>query len=61
VTLGNADETFALLVGHLRWLGAANADEVLFVGDGAEWIWNRVEAMRDAAEIPPERFHLALD
>ncbi len=61
VTLGNADETFALLVGHLRWLGAAYADEVLFVADGAEWIWNRVEAMRDAAEIPAERFHLVLD
>ena len=61
VTLGNADETFALLIGHLRWLGAAYADDVLFVADGAEWIWNRVEAMRDAAEIPPERFHLALD
>lgn len=61
VTLGNADETFALLVGHLRWLGAAHADEVLFVADGAEWIWNRVEAMRDAAEIPAKRFHLVLD
>lgn len=61
VTLGDADTTFALLVGHLRWLGAAHAKEVLFVADGAEWIWNRVEAMRDAAEIPPERFHLALD
>lgn len=61
VTLGNADETFALLVGHLRWLGAAHAKEVLFVADGAEWIWNRVEAMREAAEIPQERFHLVLD
>ncbi|MBU1073833.1 hypothetical protein KKG45_11365, partial [bacterium] len=61
VTLGNADETFALLVGHLRWLGAAYADEVLFVADGAEWIWNRVDAMQDAAEIQPDRFHRVLD
>ena len=61
VTLGDADTTFALLVGHLRWLGAAYADEVLFVADGAEWIWNRAEAMREAAEIPPDRFWLALD
>lgn len=61
VSLGNADVAFALLVGHLRWLGVAHAREVEFVADGAEWMWNRLDALLRKAEIPQERFHPVLD
>lgn len=43
-TLGDADELFALLGEYLMRLDIAQAQCVIFVGDGAEWIWNRVDA-----------------
>jgi len=61
VTLGNADEAFALLTGLLRVLGAHQADEVIFVSDGASWIWERVEALAKDAKIPAERYRTILD
>jgi hypothetical protein len=52
VLIDNADATFALLIGYLRLLGAANAAVLEFIADGADWIWDRVEQMRIQAEIP---------
>ena len=61
VTLGDADQTFALLVGLLRLIGAHLAEQVEFVSDGAEWIWGRVtQALADAG-VPAERIWLVLD
>lgn len=61
VSLGNADEVFALLTGLLRLLGVNQAAQVVFVSDGAEWIWNRVEQLIEDAEIPKDRVRLVLD
>jgi hypothetical protein len=61
VSLGKADEVFALLTGLLRLLGANMAAQVVFVSDGAEWIWNRVAQLMEDAEIPPDRVRLVLD
>ena len=52
VILDDADATFALVLGYLRLLGAAQADVVEFIADGAEWIWERTETLRQQAEIP---------
>jgi hypothetical protein len=52
VLIGDADATFALLVGYLRLLGAAYAQVVEFIADGADWIWDRAEVLRQQAEIP---------
>ena len=52
VILEDADATFSLLIGYLRLLGAAYAQEVEFIADGADWIWNRAETLRAQAEIP---------
>ena len=41
-TLGDADEVFSLLATYLRTLKIQEAARVIVVGDGAEWIWNRV-------------------
>ena len=60
-TLGDADEVFALLRYHLLRLGAHEATELTFVGDGAPWIWNRTDALRRALGLPPERFHEVVD
>lgn len=60
-SLGDADEVFALMVGLLRLIGANQAAQVVFVSDGAEWIWNRVDQLFKEAEIPPDRVRLVLD
>lgn len=41
-TLQDANGLFALLGSALRQIGAHEALSWVFVGDGAEWIWNRV-------------------
>lgn len=46
-TLGNADETFDLLVAYLRHLGIEQAAQVIITGDGAGWIWNRIALLRE--------------
>ena len=41
-TLGGPDAIFKLLEFYLRELKISTADKILFVADGARWIWNRV-------------------
>lgn len=60
-TMEDADAVFRLLIGHLVSLGAHHARDVTFVSDGAEWIWNRADAVRQALRLPTERFHEVLD
>lgn len=44
-TMGNADETFSLLATYLLSIGAQEAEEWVFICDGACWIWERVLAL----------------
>jgi len=41
--------------------GAAHAEVVEFIADGAEWIWKRVERLRTLAEIPAAKLVEVLD
>lgn len=41
-TLRGPDIAFGLLQYHLQQLKVGKADKILFVADGARWIWNRV-------------------
>jgi hypothetical protein len=61
VLIGNAEASWALLIGYLRLLGAAYAEVVEFIADGAEWIWKRVERLRTLAEIPAAKVVEVLD
>jgi hypothetical protein len=61
VLLGDAEAIWALVIGYLRLLGAASADVVEFIADGAEWIWKRVERLRTLAEIPAAKVVEVLD
>jgi len=61
VLIGNAEAVWALLIGYLRLLGAAYADVVEFIADGAEWIWKRVERLCTLAEIPAAKVVEVLD
>lgn len=40
-TLGDCEQLFTLLMAYLRALGVAGAAQLIFVGDGAKWIWER--------------------
>lgn len=47
-TLQNADAVFRLMVGYLKLMGVSEAEEMIVIGDGARWIWNRIdELVRD--------------
>ena len=60
-TLGDADATWALLIGYLRLLGAAHALIIEFIADGAPWIWDQIKKLAKLAEIPPERIVEVID
>ena len=59
--LEDAEATMALIIGYLRLLGAAHAQRVVFIADGAEWIWERSDRIRQEAEIPPRRWVEVVD
>jgi hypothetical protein len=60
-TLGDANALFALLVGYLRFLGASQAELLVLLGDGALWLWDRVEELVRQVGIEPERFQAIVD
>lgn len=60
-SISGPDTVFALLVFYLRKLGVKNIKKLLFVSDGAKWIWNRVSAIADKLGFPPEKFYSLLD
>ena len=60
-TLGGPDAIFKLMEFYLRELKIATADKVLFVADGARWIWNRVGALLRRLGIKPEQVNEVVD
>ena len=61
VLMGDAEATCTLIIGYLRLLGAAYAQQVEFIADGAEWIWDRAEQIRQKADIPADRWREVVD
>lgn len=59
--LDDAEASFNLLIGYLRLFGAAHAEIVEFIADGADWIWDRVERLISQAEIPQSRLVQVID
>ena len=55
------DNLFKLLKGYLQVLDIQKSDKVLFVADGAHWIWNRVPGLIKALGINPESVYELLD
>jgi hypothetical protein len=60
-TLGDADAVFEMLVGYLRALGAHQAAQLVLIGDGAHWIWNRATRLCQQVGVPPERLTQIID
>lgn len=60
-TLGDADAIFAMLAGYLKALGANEARELIVVGDGARWIWDRVPALVERVGISAAQVTQVID
>jgi hypothetical protein len=60
-TLGGPDAIFKLMEFYLRELKITTADKILFVADGARWIWNRAGAMLRRLGVEPERVNELVD
>jgi len=59
--LKGPDAVFALLRSYLQRLGITQADQVLFIADGAPWIWKRVPLLVQALGLSTEQVHEVLD
>jgi hypothetical protein len=60
-TLKGPDAVFALLRSYLQRLQITQADQVLFIADGAPWIWKRVPLLVQALGLSAEQVHEVLD
>ena len=60
-TFAGPDEIMELAAMHLDRLGAAHAEQVVFLGDGAPWIWERVEWVERRVGLDRSRVQHVLD
>jgi hypothetical protein len=60
-TLEGPDHLMELLALHLHRLGAAQAQRISFVADGAPWIWNRLTWVEQRVGLDPKRIERILD
>lgn len=60
-TLRGPDAVFALIEHYLSSLGVTEADAVVFVADGAPWIWRRVPRLMKRLEIDEGKIVLVVD
>ncbi len=60
-TFQGPDALYQLIQGYLESLGIQQADEILFVADGAHWIWNRIPDLVAALSLDSERVHELID
>lgn len=59
--MGGPDALFALLQQYLIKLDVKAADQLLFVSDGATWIWNRIPDLLETVGLNPQQLHLLID
>lgn len=55
------DALFRMLKSYLESLCIQSADRVLFVADGAHWIWNRIPDLVKSLGLDSERVHELID
>ena len=60
-TLGSCDELFALLLAYLKSLNLTAAARVLFVADGAAWIWKRIPQLVASLGLKDEQVQQLID
>ena len=59
--LNGPDALFALLACYLQELEIQVADQLLFISDGATWIWNRIPALLETLGTGSQKVHFLID
>lgn len=60
-TLGNCDAVFEIITAELKLRGARQASLLVFLADGAEWIWDRIPDLVKELGIDPCRVLKGVD
>jgi hypothetical protein len=60
-TMQGPDTVFMLLSYYLAVLQIHTADQILFIADGAHWIWNRVATLIEKLGIDPKKVYQLVD
>ena len=60
-SLGSCDQLFRLLLSYLKALNVKDASKVLFIADGATWIWNRVPSLITSLGLTTEQTQQRID
>ena len=60
-SLNGPDDVFQLIHDYLRAINIEEADKVLFVADGAHWIWNRIPKLIKNLGLQSYQVHELLD
>jgi REP element-mobilizing transposase RayT len=60
-TMKGPDAVFSMLRFYLEKIGVTEADKVLFIADGARWIWNRVGNLFSSLGLSSDQCYELLD
>ena len=60
-SLGSCDQLFRMLLSYLKALNVKEASKVLFIADGAKWIWNRVPKLIKSLGLTAEQTQQRID
>ncbi len=60
-TLKGPDAIFGLIQFHLNQLSAHLAEKIVFIADGARWIWNRVSTLIGSLKYTPKKVYELVD
>lgn len=60
-TMKGPDAVFSLLRFYLKKINVKEAEKVLFIADGARWIWNRVGELFASLGLTSDQYHELLD
>ena len=60
-TMNGPDSLFAMLAGYLEKLDIMEADKIVFVSDGAKWIWKRLPNLITSLNLDKNKVHLLID
>lgn len=60
-TFGGPDALMELVALHLHRLGAAQATRIVFLGDGADWIWDRIGRVVERTGLDAQRVFQVVD
>jgi hypothetical protein len=60
-SLDGPDAIFGMLLYYLKKLGVVAADKLLFISDGAKWIWERAASLATSLGIEATQLLMALD